>query len=131
MPYIKKGRQKELLCEPQRANNDGDWNFLYTREYLKAFIAEPGYKTIALIRKASLTPSKLEGVKKVEDLLTVQGVNQLDRIVARDLAFAEFYRRVGAIYEEGAKNINGDLEAYEDALRACREKHMEFHTEKQ
>ncbi len=122
MPYLKDGRKKELLTEPQRANTDGDYNFLFMQEYLKSYINKPSYSTIALIRKASITPSKVEGVKAIEDLLTVQGVSQLDRIVARDLAFQEFYRRIGSMHEEEAQMSNGDVELFDEALRVMLER---------
>ena len=111
--------------EPQRAKDEGDFNFLFTLEYLKTFIANPRYSTIALIRQSSLTPSRIAGIKNIEDLLTVQGVSQLQRIVARDLAFHEFMRRIGDKYEEYAIQKNGDLDQFVEAghiLASLREK---------
>lgn len=126
MPHLSQGKLNELLTEPQRASNDGDYNALFFVQYLKAFQIEPRYKTIALIRKASLTPSKLEGVKAVEDLLTVQGVTLLDRIVARDLAFVEFYRLVGSRYENLAMKKNGIMPELQDVRELLVQKEEEI-----
>ena len=58
MPYLKSDL-KALLTDPLQAKNDGDYNFLYTVAYLKEFLREPRYVTIAKIRKASICPHLL------------------------------------------------------------------------
>lgn len=125
MPYLVEGRKKELLTEPQRAITDGDFNYLFTLAYIKVFLANPGYTTLARIRKASLMPLRLEEVEAVENLLIVNGVSVMDRIVARDLAFTEFYSRIGRNYEENCIAINGDITQYHDAEKAIIEKFKE------
>lgn len=124
MPYVECGRQAELRTEPERARTAGDYNFLYTQEYLKAFIANPSYFTIALIRKSSGAPwdDVIPGVAAIDNLLCKLNVSVMDRGIARELAFMEFYRRVGVAYETLAMHKNGDLELYERALTACAEK---------
>lgn len=116
MPYLKLGRKKELLTEPKRANTDGDWNYLYTVAFLKEFISRPEYATIARIRKSVHDPRKVKGTDDVDDFLIVQGVSALDRQTARELAFAEFYERVGKLYEKLARERNGDVQEYVDAI---------------
>lgn len=118
MPYLKEGRKKEVGSEPKRANTDGDYNYLYTLEYLKAFTANPSYATIAKIRKASINTGKIDGVFHLDNFLAVLGVPALDRQVARDLAFLEFYYRIGRKYEDQAIAHNGDLVEYAEAERA-------------
>lgn len=122
MPYLNEGRKKELLTEPQRANTDGDYNFLFTQEYLKVFNANPSYATIALIKKASIRPEAIASVDHLERTLMFNGVISIDRIAARELAFLEFYHRVGYIYELRARENNGDLASYQEAFRAINEK---------
>jgi hypothetical protein len=118
MPYLAEGRKKELNTEPQRASTLGDYNYLFTKAYIKAFIDDPSYAMIAMIRRASLQPQNLEAVFDVENLLVEKEVHLLDRIVARDLAFVEFYDRIGHNYEVYARVKNGDLPEYNDAERA-------------
>lgn len=123
MPYLKAGRKKELITEPERAETDGDFNFLYTQAYLRAFIVNPSYGTIALIRRASIDPDNfaLAEVKAIEDMFK-DFTTKLTRTIARDLAFQEFYQRVGVYYEEYARIQNGDLELYLEAYNKIHEK---------
>lgn len=122
MPYLKPGRIKELMLEKKRANTDGDYNYLYTRQYLKYFIANPSYASIAKIAKSAITGRSIEGVEQLEDLLTLLGIPLLDRQAARFLAYVEFYARIGRRYEDQCIVQNGDLPEYLDAERAIQEK---------
>lgn len=122
MPYLKTGRKKELMVEQKRANTDGDFNYLYTREYLRAFIAKPEYAMIALIGKAAISPKRIEAVEKLDDLLGFLGASLLDRQTARLLAYLEFYARIGRRYETECIVRNGDLDEYIAAERIIQEK---------
>lgn len=115
MPYTKPGRRREVIAERKRATEEGDWNLLYTIEYLDAFIANPSYATIHKIGKAAKHPQRLEGVGALEDFLTVNGVSAEDREEARDEALAEFRRRIVGLYEDHCIELNGDLEEYKQA----------------
>lgn len=122
MPYLKLGRKKELMTEPKRASTDGDFNYLYTRAYLKTFTANPSYATIALIAKTSMTG---RGIKEVEDLdwdLRTRFVPDLDVQTARFVAYVEFYARIGRLYEQYCITANGDLEEYKEAELAIQKK---------
>src|SRR5581483_9398929 len=112
MPYVGKEREEQLIADPKIANCAGDFNALYTMAYLKAYIANPKYETIHNIRKSAMQPQYVAEVKDMDDLLTVQQVPIMDRIVARDLAFTEFYDRVGRKHENLAIRKNGDLQLY-------------------
>jgi hypothetical protein len=122
VPYLKFGRKKEVRSERRRANTDGDFNYLFTLEYLEAFTANPSYATIAKIAKAAIQPKWIEGVLILDDYLTVNGVPLIDRQAARLLAFVEFYRRIGAKYEEECITRNGDLAEYREAELAIQKK---------
>ncbi len=126
MPYVGTEREKQLIADPKVANCAGDYNALFTIAYLTAYIREPKYATIHNIRKASIQPQYIVEVKDVEDLLTVQGVTMLDRIVARDLAIVEFYDRVGRKHENLARRKNGDLEKYKEAEEVLHQKALEL-----
>lgn len=122
MPYLKEGRKKEVKAEHKRATDDGDFNYLYTVEYLEAFTENPCYATIAKIGKAAIDPTKLPGVDALEAFLTFNGIPALDRREAREEALAEFRRRIVAKYEDQCIIRNGDLEEYIRAERAIQEK---------
>ncbi len=122
MPYLKQARKDLVKAKRQNANEDGDWNFLYSVEYLEAFMANPCYATIARIGKSSIDPHKLPGVEALEEFLTVNGVSALDRREAREEALAEFRRRVVAYYEDKCIERNGDLEEYQRALKVINDK---------
>lgn len=126
MPYVGTEREKALIEDPKIANCDGDFNALYSISFLTAYIRDPKYATIAKIRKASMQPQYLTEVKDLDDLLTVQGVPIMDRIVARDLAFTEFYDRVGRQHENLARRKNGDLQKYTEAEKVLHEKALDY-----
>src|SRR4051812_22016411 len=112
MPYTPQGRRKEVVADRKKATEEGDWNLLYTTEYLEVFLAKPSYATIHKIGRAAIDPSKLPGVDALECFLTVNGIPALDRREAREEALAEFRRRVVAKYEDQCIIKNGDLEKY-------------------
>ena len=62
-----------------------------------------------------VNPAIVDEVDDIDNLLVVLGVPQLDRETARELAFLEFYRRIGSYYEDLAIEKNGDLEEYQKA----------------
>lgn len=122
MPYLAEARKALVSIKRLLATEDGDWNFLYSVEFLEAFIEKPAYATIARIGKAALDPRKLAGVEALEDFLTVNGVPALDRQAARLLAFMEFYGRIGRMYEDECIKKNGDLKEYKRAEQVIKEK---------
>lgn len=115
MPYLKSDIKEILDCDPMQAKNAGDYNYLYTIAYLKEFLKNPRYITIASIREASISPRMVESVAALEENLRELGVSVLEREVARELAFMEFYRRIGVMYEEFAIEKNGDVKEYLEA----------------
>ena len=94
-------------------------------EYLEAFIAAPSYATIAKIKKSVINPRKLPGVDALDSFLTLLLVPEIDRRVARELAWEEFYRRIGAKYEDQCVIRNGDLDEYIRAEQVIQEKFAE------
>lgn len=114
MPHLEFKRKQELRANPKLANSPGDYNFLYTVAYLQHWLKEGNqrYAQIHKIRLSSMQPATIEEVKKVEDTLTLQQVNIMDRIVARDLAFREFERLIVTPYEDYCIFKNGIVEEY-------------------
>ena len=122
MPYTDAARRQLVRAKKQLATEEGDWNLLYSIEFLEAFIASPKYATIHRIGKAAKNPHRLPGVEALEEFLTVNGVSIEDRAEARDEALAEFRRRVVAKYEDKCIKKNGDLDEYKRALKVIDEK---------
>jgi hypothetical protein len=117
MPYIDQARRDILKDDPLKANTPGDFNYLYTLAYLKVWLKEGNqrYKTVDALRRASIFPETMPEVKQVTEDLVAIGVPFVDLAIARDLAFLEFYRRIGVDYEDIAIDRNGDLPEYEQA----------------
>lgn len=126
MPYVGKEREEQLIADPKVANCSGDYNALFTIAYLTAYIRDPKYNNIHNIRKSSMQPQYIAEVKDVDDLLTVQQVSILDRIVARDLAFGEFHDRIVRAHENVARRKNGDLQKYKEAEAVLHQKALEI-----
>jgi hypothetical protein len=127
MPYVLDKIKILLNTNIVKAKEDGDYNYLYEVAYLREFIREPRYKTIALIRKASIEPGQLPAVNEIEKALLSLYVPELDLKVARDLAFFEFYRRTASIYEDFAIEKNGDLVEFQAAEALIMEKLDDFY----
>ncbi len=111
MPYLKQESKDALAKDPGMAKNEGDFNYLFTRAMIAFWMKKDNqrYQTIHNLKKASLQPSTVEEVMEVESLLTIKSVPMEDRKAARELAFAEFYRRVGQVYEDQKISENGDV----------------------
>lgn len=117
MPYIPRSDRNILKDETIHTDSVGDYNYLFTLAYLKIWLKEGNqrYKTVHALRKASIFPETIDEVRQVNERLAQTGVPLVDLAVARDLAFLEFYRRVGADYEDIAIDKNGDLPEFEQA----------------
>jgi hypothetical protein len=118
MPYVTQNRRDLLKDKPWEAENVGDYNYLFTLAYLAEWLKDGNqrYHTIHSIKASSIVPDVLVEVKEVDRILQDIGVSILDRQVARELAFHEFYRRIGCEYEDFAVEKNGDVKQYEEAI---------------
>lgn len=110
MPYLPQERRIFLRDNPQLANTEGDLNYLFTLKYLDEFIKEPRYHTLARLK----TPLLFKPIQELYSLYTKRGsgftLNQV--VMAMEVAYIEFYRRIGSLYEEYAMEKNGDLDEY-------------------
>lgn len=128
MPYLINERKQELENPSVFPDKEGDWNFLYSKAYLNFWNKEGNqrYHNLHKLRVASAYPETIPEVKLVEDRLIAEGISQIDRLVARELAFTEFYDRVGAFYERLARMKNGDVEEYKVAIKQLEEMTRQF-----
>lgn len=119
MPYLLTDRKQELENPSVFPDKEGDWNFLFSQAYLNFWNQEGNqrYHNIHKLRVASAYPETILEVKLVEDRLIAEGITLTDRLVARELAFTEFYDRIGSFYERLARMKNGDLEEFKVALK--------------
>lgn len=92
MPYIDPERREILRNDPTKAETPGDTNFLETDAMLKTWNTSPSYTTL-------------------------DGLGHNVGFTTEQLAFLEFYIRVGRSYENEAINKNGDLPGYEEAYK--------------
>lgn len=113
MPYLDEKRKKELDENPYRASTPGDLNYLFTVEYLNIWIKTQRYMTIHLLKKSVKDPSCIYDIEQLSKKLSPQYSADLE--TARELAFLEFYRRIGAEYEDMCITKNGDLKEYQEA----------------
>lgn len=116
MPYIEPGKRAELLTEPNRATTTGDWNYLYSVAILKVWNATPKYETIHKLKMATrfLSP-QFEEITAVSNHLFPLASYE-EAACAAELAFMEFYARIGRAYEFHKMMTSGDLEGYTEAL---------------
>lgn len=123
MPYLDNNRKQELENPSVFPDKEGDWNFLFSQAFLNVWNQEGNqrYHTIHKLRVASAYPETIVEVKLVENRLIAEGITLTDRLVARELAFTEFYDRIGAFYERIARIKNGDLDEYKIAIKQLEE----------
>lgn len=123
MPYTDELKRAAVIKSLDAAIEAGDWNFAYTVAYAKRMLNRLAYKTIHELRKAVHDPNLIEEVAYVDSQLAQRKVSALDRQVARELAFAEFYARVGRYYEDKAIKKNGDVAEIKQLFAAIDKKY--------
>ena len=112
MPYITL-KEKQDLTVDETITTVGQLNYIISLEMKKRFMAEFRYHTIHNIRKDFVTNAEtcsfLNALHARNRRFTWDDIK-----TAAALAFMEFYRRIGARYEDKAIKKNGDI--YEDIL---------------
>ncbi|SRR5258706_11318387 len=129
MPYLTSERKKELKTPSVFPDKEGDWNFLYSKAYLDFWnhSGHQRYHNIHKIAKSVLFPELITEVKLVEDRLIAEGISPVDRTIARECAWLEFYNRIGTFYERIARTKNGDLKEYKVAIKRLEKLVQEFY----
>lgn len=110
MPHIKQEERKEIDSATDTFNlsREGQLCYVFSKWAKDTYSSHPRWSTIHKIKFALRNPfhndethaliQKFMGNWHKEDVFT-----------AADLAFTEFYRRVGALYEDGMIEQNGDV----------------------
>ncbi len=110
MPYLEESRKEFILNNPAKPHNEGDMNYLFTLAIIRVWEQTPRYKTIHNLRKACYhEPQSIAHIYTIECRLLALNVDRLDIKIARELAFNEFMRRIGSVYEEEKRVANGDV----------------------
>lgn len=106
MPHIKDS-QKESVQETKKPIKEGDLCWLFSRGALEEYNKNPRWSSIHKIRVALRSPYHVEWSHLIiQQFMT--GWSKLDIEAAADLAFFEFYRIIGARYEDGMIAQNGN-----------------------
>lgn len=110
MPYLTKERKTFLGLNPNKASEEGDWNYLFTLGIIKEWESAPCYATIHKLRKACFYDSTASvSIWAIEQNLLALNLQPGDIKVAKELAFNEFMRRIGNKYEDNKIKSNGDV----------------------
>jgi hypothetical protein len=110
VPYLTAVRKKSLLNPTFHPTHKGDWNYLYTLAFISMWKNDNSYTTIHKIALSVLQPELFEETNEVtKRIAESMGASKFDLVVARQLAFREFMRRVGDRYEDKKREENGDV----------------------
>lgn len=118
MPYISDSKRVSIKASPRNCSTVGDLNYYITTRILAEWAKQPSYTMIHVLH------GELVQHPKDNPMLNVLRRELSDRFTVGDiysaaaLAFNEFYRRVGALYEENKLKENGDLPEYQEAIKA-------------
>lgn len=106
MPHIA-DEHKDVVHDTKKPVKEGDLCFLFSEAALVEYNKEPRWSSIHKIRVALRNPYHTEWSHAV--ILKYMGNwSKMDIEAAADLAFLEFYRIVGAAYEDGMILQNGN-----------------------
>lgn len=110
MPYNKIERRKLLDKDLKAAVDVGDLNYVYTAHVIiPIWVFETRYKTIEKIRALMNGDETNSTVVNIDMTFRKKGWTDKQVKRAKELAFDEFYRRVGVNYENNAARKNGDV----------------------
>ena len=116
MPYLDKHKKEILKAKPHVATTAGHLTYLFTLDFIRRYKEAPEFGTIAGFLEGSA-----ELINKVRSRIEDSGqpLPPMIRLQgAFDLAFIEFYRRVGSKHEDLKAEINGDVYVEEGLLDA-------------
>ena len=109
MPYITKNLKEKINDINYSPNSLGELNYLYTLAMIKAWKENPRYDTIHWLKASVICPDLNNYVHEIYSKLKYLNIPDISSSVARELAFLEFYRRIGSHYESNKALENGDV----------------------
>lgn len=108
MPQITRTRRAMIDLDVTEVMTMGELCYAYTKILIDEFNKEPRWTTIHRLRRGINLPSMDNMFGPLEGALRSRFTHG-DLVAARELAFLEFYRRVGSAYEDNRAAENGDL----------------------
>ena len=109
MPYVKTDKAADL-DNNGHIRESGDLNYLITNMIITDWLADPRYRSIHAIRvKYSMKPLETPEILGLKRGTTFTAE---DLVAASKNAFDEFYRRVGARYEDYKRKEKGNVDPY-------------------
>lgn len=109
MPYIAAKSRQYFDERPLEAKTDGEVTYVFYREFLKMWKAEPRWKTYATMRKTELGLQHLPDIHKLAVGLRKNGVDSYTILVGVRTAIDEIKRRYVDAYEDGKIQTEGDI----------------------
>lgn len=101
MPYIKEVKRRQALDSGDLPRDAGEANYVITTQWIiPVWLASPCYDTVQKLATEYLYTTRNS---------LWQTISQEVFNTARALAYLEFYRRVGALYEDQKIKENGDV----------------------
>lgn len=108
MPYNKQTSRDAIAKNLTLGTKDeGDACYVYATYFFSLYKANPRWATIHKMRKLVRHPQPDDALMNIEAALSGTFTSE-DRETARDLAFIEFYRRIGGLHEDVKCLENGD-----------------------
>jgi len=117
MPYTAAEDRAAVDTRVSNIVTEGDLNYYITTKILDVWNEEPKYKTIHYLHKVMITSPKDSPLLAMLRRELADRFDAADIYTAGNLAFLEFYRRVGSTYEDVKRVKNGDLPGYVLALK--------------
>jgi hypothetical protein len=110
-PYIEPEPRKYFDEKPQEAKTDGDITYVFYKQLVKQWKAEPRWTTYAKMRKAAKDARHMPTeMQKLIKGLAANGAGVVDMIVAYDAAVDEIKRQYVDKYEDDKLKLNGAIE---------------------
>lgn len=119
MPYLEKLLKDRLDQNPELAKLSGELNYVYSKVFLSIWSNDRQYATIDQLRSLVDHPEDNEKCWNLTRSLLYSNVMKRKLDSARALAFQEFYRRIGEVYETKKIKQNGDI--YKEELELMKE----------
>jgi hypothetical protein len=111
VPYIEQQPRKYFDEKPHEAKTDGDITYVFYKQLLKEWKAEPRWTTYAKMRKGAKDARHMtDAIKGLIKGLSANGADLVAMIVAYDAAVDEIKRQYVDKYEDEKIKTNGVIE---------------------
>lgn len=117
MPYILKTRAEEIVNNPEKATQPGDWNFLYSNHFARILKTKGiSYDTFHYLSSLVERP-ELDQELYATHLGLINHVKKTDLLIARTEAMAEVRRRFVGQYEDLKRKQEDRIDPYSEMIQ--------------